>query len=465
MSDKSGQTEENEAKSQSGWMTRLLEKAPQPVFVFYATAVAFCTYFCMYAFRKPFSAAKFDGEEFGWFSSDVTLKSAVVISQILGYALSKYIGLKVCSEITPSKRAWMMVGLILFAETSLLFYGFVPGEWKVIPIFFNGLPLGMVWGVVVWFLEGRRTSEILMAGLSCSFIMSSGIVKDFGIKLMNGTIASQWESIPIIGSVIGGQIGEVSESWMPFIVGLHFLPLFFLSVWMLSRIPKPNQKDVEERAERTQMNGSRRWDFIKQFAFGLSMLCIVYLLITVFRDFRDNFMVDILEDLGVEDNEDNDSFISTSETIVAFIVMGVMAGLNILRNNRRGLIAAFIVMGVGCFMLAFSSFAISEKSITPFSYMVATGLGSYLIYVPFNSMLFDRIIAVTKFSGTAVFAIYVADSIGYSGVVVLLFIKDRIFSEISHFQFFNSITLHISYISLIFLVASLFYFLNKKPAK
>lgn len=465
MSDQSGQSEENEAKSQSGWMTRLLEKAPQPVFVFYATAVAFCTYFCMYAFRKPFSAAKFDGDEFGWFSSDVTLKSAIVISQILGYALSKYIGVKVCSEINPAKRAWLMVCLIFVAEASLLVYGFVPGEWKVVPIFFNGLPLGMVWGLVVWYLEGRRTSEILLAGLSCSFIMSSGIVKDFGIKLMNGTIANQWESVPLIGSAIGGQIGEVNESWMPFIVGLHFLPLFLLSVWMLSQIPNPNQQDVTERAKRTQMDGSRRWDFIKQFAFGLSMLCVVYLLVTVFRDFRDNFMVDILEDLGVEDNDENDSFISTSETIVAFVVMSVMAGLNVLRNNRRGLIAAFLVMGIGCCMLAFASFTISGKSITPFSYMVATGLGSYLIYVPFNSMLFDRIIAFTKFSGTAVFAIYVADSIGYSGVVVLLFIKDRVFSEISHFQFFNSITLHISYISFLFLIASLFYFLSKKPTK
>gem|GEM_PF-2536104 len=45
-------------------VTSLLEKAPRPIFVTYAIFAAFCTYFCMYAFRKPFAAAKFDGELF-----------------------------------------------------------------------------------------------------------------------------------------------------------------------------------------------------------------------------------------------------------------------------------------------------------------------------------------------------------------------------------------------------------------
>ena len=34
--------------------------------------------------------------------------------------------------------------------------------------------------LVVRYLEGRRTSEILLVGLSCSYIISSGIVKDIG---------------------------------------------------------------------------------------------------------------------------------------------------------------------------------------------------------------------------------------------------------------------------------------------
>ena len=79
-------------------LTPWLEKAPGPVFATYAIVAAFSTYFCMYAFRKPFAAAKFDGEFF--LGTTVALKTALVISQIIGYALSKYIGIKVCSEVS-----------------------------------------------------------------------------------------------------------------------------------------------------------------------------------------------------------------------------------------------------------------------------------------------------------------------------------------------------------------------------
>jgi hypothetical protein len=45
--------------------------------------------------------------------------------------------------------------------------------------------------------------------------------------------------------------------------------------------------------------------------------------------------------------------------------------------------------------------------------MVLTGLGGYLGYVPFNSVLFDRLLASTRQAGTAAFLIQVADSVGY----------------------------------------------------
>ena len=45
--------------------------------------------------------------------------------------------------------------------------------------------------------------------------------------------------------------------------------------------------------------------------------------------------------------------------------------------------------------------------------MILNGLGVYLAYVPYGSVLFDRLIASTGVVSTAVFAIYVADFIGY----------------------------------------------------
>ncbi|MCH8216795.1 MAG: hypothetical protein IH892_08490, partial [Planctomycetes bacterium] len=87
-------------------ITRWLERSPTPVLTLYAAVVSFSVYFCMYAFRKPFSAATYEGLQF--FGSEVDLKTAFVISQIFGYALSKFVGIKVCSETSRGNRLWTL---------------------------------------------------------------------------------------------------------------------------------------------------------------------------------------------------------------------------------------------------------------------------------------------------------------------------------------------------------------------
>src|SRR5437879_152477 len=272
-----------------GRLTSWLEKAPTAVFAAYAIFAAFTTYFCMYAFRKPFASARFDGEFF--LHTKIALKTAIVIGQIIGYALSKYIGIKVCSEVSPARRALTLVVLIVWAELALVAYGLAPASLKVVAIFFNGLPLGMVWGLVVWYLEGRRTSELLLAGLSCSYIVSSGIVKDIGRAMLEGGVADWWRQAPWIGERMGSALGEVSEGWMPAITGLHFLPLFLLAVWMLNQLPRASESDVAARSARNTMTGADRLAFVRQFLFGMILLCVAYFFLTAYRDFRDNYQV------------------------------------------------------------------------------------------------------------------------------------------------------------------------------
>ncbi len=254
---------------------------------------AFATYFAMYAFRKPFAAARFDGEmllDASWvvwgraLTLKLELKTALVISQVLGYCASKYLGIKVCSELTAARRAMALLVLVGIAQAALVLYAVLPGGWKAAAIFANGLPLGMVWGLVVGYLEGRRTSEILLAGLSLSFIVASGITKDFGRALMSGTAADLWEAVPWLGTTVAGMLGKVSESWMPAVAGFHFLPVFALSVWMLKQLPPPSAADRVERVEREPMGRAARGAFLREFGPGLGWMCLAYFFLTAYRD-------------------------------------------------------------------------------------------------------------------------------------------------------------------------------------
>ncbi|MBU4433990.1 MAG: hypothetical protein KKC14_06200, partial [Alphaproteobacteria bacterium] len=142
------------------------------VFTVFAGLAGFSAYFAMYAFRKPFSAATFDAVP-GWpFLLDY--KIALVLAQVAGYALSKMIGVKVISEINPVRRAGAILGLIALSWLALVAFAVIPAPWNVAALFFNGLPLGMIWGLVFGYMEGRRVSEVLGAILCASFIVSSG---------------------------------------------------------------------------------------------------------------------------------------------------------------------------------------------------------------------------------------------------------------------------------------------------
>ena len=93
--------------------------------------------------------------------TEINLKTAFVISQIIGYTISKYLGCKVCSEVSRSSQAKTLIAMIGIALAALVGFAIAPQNLKVVAIFFNGLPLGMIWGLVSRYLEGRKTAELL----------------------------------------------------------------------------------------------------------------------------------------------------------------------------------------------------------------------------------------------------------------------------------------------------------------
>ena len=320
----------------SEWLTT----APPAAFALYAMFAGFATYFCMYAYRKPFAAAKFEGLKF--LGTQVNLKTAFIVSQIVGYTLSKYVGIKVVSEATANRRAAMLVAMILFAELALLAFAVLPEDWKVMAIFCNGLPLGMVFGLVVWYLEGRRSSDLLLTGMSCSLIVASGSVKAAVLYLMSWFALSEW--------------------WMPFITGLVFLPFLLASTWLLNQLPAPNADDIAARTLRAPMDGTQRLRFIRQFFTGLFLLIAVYLFLTAYRDFRDNYQVDLYAEFGYT----NKDLIFWSELGVAIPVMLAMATLNLVKDNRLGLLGAYVIMVVGLLLMGGGTLLLDLGSISGF---------------------------------------------------------------------------------------------------
>ncbi|MFI5188277.1 MAG: DUF5690 family protein, partial [Chitinophagales bacterium] len=90
-----------------------------------------------------------------------------------------------------------------------------------------------------------------------------------------------------------------------------------------------------------------------------------------------------------------------------------------------------------------------------------TGMGLYMGYVPFNCMLFERLIASFRYISTAGFIIYVADSFGYLGSDVVLLVKNFGNANISYSDFFVKMILAISALGTGLTILSSIYFKRK----
>jgi len=395
---------------QTSRVTRWLGGTNAFAFSAYCSVAAFGTYFCMYAYRKPFAAGTYEGLEH-W---GVDYKIILIVAQILGYTLSKFIGIKVVSEMPPTRRVLVLLGLIGAAQGALLCLGLVPFPYNFAFMFLNGIPLGMVYGVVFSFIEGRRFTEILAVALGASFVASSGVVRAVGRYTL-----IEW---------------GVPEFWMPFVAGLLFTPPLLFCAWMLSHIPAPTRSDVAMRTARVPMNHEQRAAYFKAIAPGLILLVVAHMLMTACRDFRDNFAVEILTAVGYGDRAAN---LATSEVPIAFMVLVLLGCVVLIRNNRWAFGVIHGIMFGGVLLAGVATALFEAGLLDPFLWFIAVGLGLYLAYVPFSTILFDRLIAVFKHKSNAGYFIYIVDATGYLASVLVLLYKNFGASDISWLSFFT----------------------------
>ncbi|MBK1835446.1 DUF5690 family protein [Roseibacillus ishigakijimensis] len=401
---------------------------------FIAVISAFVTYYCMYAFRKPFAVLAFEGDWWGGFA----LKTAIVTAQLLGYVTAKFLGTKVCSSLERNHVFPALLTCILVALGTLALLAILPPRLGVLAMVINGLSLGMVWGMVMRPLEGRGNSEFLLAGLCCSFIIASGDVKSMGSRVLASDFFNQ---------TFG------SDLWMPFATGLIYLLPFLLAAYFLGKVPAPNPQEVESRSERKAMSPADRLLFLKKLALVLIPLALTYFLLTAFRDYRDNFQADLFLEVGVDPEKHQDAF-ANSERIIAFSVVAIVSLVILIKRHLTALQTTHLVMALSLLLPAGSILLREAGLIDGFTWMILSGLGAYLPYILVHCVIFERLVAFTKVPGNAVFAMMLFDGLGYLGPIIIIPLGDIIGGE-SRLATFDILTYTLAAVGVTGMVACL----------
>jgi len=395
-----------------------------------AAISAFGAYTSMYAFRKGFTAGTFAGSQY----FHIDYKVWLVIAQIIGYTASKFYGIKFIAELKPGQRAKNILLLIGAAWLALLLFAITPAPYNIIFLFINGFPLGLIWGLVFGYLEGRKSTEFMAAVLSISLIFASGFVKTVALTIK--------------------AFFHLSDYTMPFFTGALFVLPLLLFVFFLELMPPPTEEDVRLRTRRLPMDAAERKRFLKRFMPGIIFTLVIYVLLTVMRDVRDNFEVEIWRSFGVKDR----NIFTEIDSIISIAVLVAISLLILIRNNLKAFSIIHGVIISGCLLIGISTILFALNLISPMVWMTFAGLGLYLGYVPYNAVFFERWLASFHYKGNVGFLIYVADSVGYLGSVSVLLVKELGHPDVSWGAFFKESVMIVAVIGGISATLSLLYF-------
>ena len=397
-------------------------------FAIWAGVAVFGSYFCMYMYRKPFTAAFFNDQEI--FGSDY--KILLIISQVTGYSISKFLGIKFVSSLTADQRTISYIILIVLSLLALFFFSLSSPIWGLFWLFVNGMCLGMIYGIVFLYLEGRSITELLAVILCANFIITSGISKTIGQFIL---------SI------------NVDEPNMPVTIGLIFIPLTLLFAWMLNLIPPPNERDRSEREPRVPMNAILRKITLNNYKIFILLFTCCYSLLTIIRDIRDNFGVEIWKDLNYTHNS---GIYTTSEIPATLFILVLLSLLFKIKQNRKALKVNLWLSLSGFILLVLCTLIFKFGYINGLTWMIINGTGLFIPYILYNGILFDRFIGTFKITGNVGYFMYIVDAFGYLCSVLIMLYRNTLATELSWVNFYTNLCLSGGILGTIIIIITLY---------
>lgn len=351
------------------------KKLSDLLFILWAGGAALLSYSLVYALRKPYTAASFEGLDF----YGVDYKVAVTTIQVIGYLLSKFVGIKLISEMKRERRFRFFAAFVVMAEATLILFGLLPAPYNVLAMFFNGLSLGCMWGIIFSFIEGRRVTDMLASLLGVSIVFSSGMAKILGLFAMNDL--------------------HIDPFWMPAVIGGVALPLLLLMGYLLKVLPKPTAEDIALRSERVVLDGQGRKALFLKYCPILTLLFFGNLLLLMLRDIKEDFLVNILDMSG-----QSSWLFAQVDTVVTLVILSLyVAYLTFQTIFFDRFIACFRIKGNVGFFIAIIDFI---------GYMgTVTLLFSKELFFSADMEWFDFYNHLAAFVGIACFVIFSAAAI------------------------------------------------------
>jgi len=335
-------------------------------------------------------------------------KSFMVISFQIGYFLGKIPAVCLTSKLKPWSRLRSMIFVSVFSfVTMVAFFSLLPAMFEGVMLCLGAMVMASLFGIISQYLEGRQFTEIMVSFLSLTLMLGRPLA-DLLARMMSEK--------------------HVAPEKIPPIIGVMFLPICLLAMFVLDTVPPPTARDAGRRAERRPISYRVGWKFVNEYSFGILLTVISYTVICAFRNYREYFASDIYSHtLNRDLNSWHYVALEFPAAAIVFICISLLARI---KNNR---FAFFMIIGIvsfGAILIVVVTYMYqnamlsSDKVTAGFIWIECIATGTYLMYIPTGFLLFDRLIACTDFAGTVVFLINSADVFGQLGSLAVVLYHD-----------------------------------------
>ncbi|KAG8468896.1 hypothetical protein KFE25_007414 [Diacronema lutheri] len=327
----------------------------------------FAFYASVFFIKSAMFAAQWRGERaFG-----VDFKTALASAHTIGYLAGKAPALAIVPKLERHQFLRASLFIVWLAAALVGASAALPPALSVLCIFSACACLSPCWYVLQRSVEGRAFTEAIMSVASLSVIGMSGVAKATGAQMLQrGTSERCMVAWCALGGALLGTVAAVA-------VGMQ---------------PPPSAVDVRLRGSRARV-ASLRVEcvlLLSRYGRGIALSTAALVLCGTVRAFRDFFHAELLAAAGLQRSP---SAFASTELVVCALVLGVTACFSRVRDNLLAVRLICAAAAFGGALVAIVNGAWLAGSIGGYAWIVGTGAGTFLAYVPLGTMLYDRLLS------------------------------------------------------------------------
>lgn len=333
------------------------------------------------------------------FGRHLTLQECFSIAFVVGFGAAKLPAMRLqTSAFFFQYRLTILLWMLFLSMILTGLAGLLPSHFlQIAALFGSSFVSSFLYGGIVTYLEGRRSTEILLASISASLVFAGTLSRASAAELL------RW---------------GVPARFMPLMLGTGaFLLASFLLV-LTARAPPPSRADVAARSARTPMSPRKQWQFVRNNLFGVIATIGIWACMAGLRSFRDFYTQQIFS-AALSGTPTSKVYIlaDVPGAVLSFVFLVMMSWVN---NSQRALFLMLLTNVVGLLLMAACTYFFRSGHLEGMDWILLYSAAFYAAYSVLNAPLNERIFAVTRAEGTCSFLIYASDFFGYVVTIGLL---------------------------------------------